>query len=165
MSESILEKAGFNPDDLNGKANLLYIHSSLYGRESMLQKDYGGGCVMSEVEAHTLGYLCLHQDCTVTELARLFYRTKGAISKTLRKLEEKGLVRREWKNGNHKWVYFQPTEKGFHYDEIHRAYDRAGVQELISTISDRCTTEDIKSFYKVIACRVRFYETTHAPTE
>ena len=78
--------------DLNQKVDAVYRHGTLQERYSAIARDYGEGFVLTESEAHTLGYVCEMGEATVTDLADYSFRTKGTISKMLRKLEDKGLV-------------------------------------------------------------------------
>ncbi len=144
--------------DLNDKVDALYRHGALQADYSSRIRNYGDDCYMSEVEAHTLAYVCDHVDTTVTQLAKYSYRTKGAVSKMLKKLEEKGLILREQKGGNKKWVYFSPTERGKKANQLHRAYDRLKTMEMLQELSKYCTLEEIESFYKVTALRIKIME-------
>lgn len=98
----------------------------------------GNGYLMTEVEAHTLGYICDHKETTVTHLAEYSCRTKGTVSKQLKKLEEKGMITRVQKNGNRKWVYFVPTNEGLKANEMHRAYDRIKTMEMLEVLLKNC---------------------------
>lgn len=162
-----MEKNAKNLDtaiqNLTEKANLVYLHASLQQDYSSLPRDYGDGLVLTEVEAHTLEYICSRENTTVTQLAKDVFRTKSTISKMLKKLEEKDLIIREHKGNNRKWVYFVPTESGRKANEIHLSYDRLKTLELIEALLKDCTAEEIDSFYKVTAYRIQYlkeqYET------
>ena len=54
--------------------------------------DYGTGESYTAVEVHTLKYIADHDGITVTQLARDYGKTKGAISQILKKIEFKGLI-------------------------------------------------------------------------
>lgn len=144
--------------DLNHKVDAIYRHGALLEEYSRQVHDYGEGNLMTETEAHTLGYICDNQEVTVTHLAETFFRTKGTISKLLAKLEDKGLVTRMQKDNNKKWVYFKATEKGLRINELHRSYDRVKTLEMLEALLQDCTIEEIESFYKVTALRTRFLE-------
>ena len=79
----------------------------------------------------------------------------------LKKLEDKGLIARSQNPDNKKWVYFYPTEEGLNVNENHRSYDRIKTREMIEALLKDCTLEDIESFYKVTARRVKFLEKQH----
>lgn len=144
--------------DLNNKINAIYRHGVLQEEYSRQVHDYGEGNLMTETEAHTLEYICDNNEVTVTHLAETFFRTKGTISKLLARLEEKGLITRMQKDGNKKWVYFKPTEKGLRANELHCSYDRVKTLEMLEALLKDCTIEEIESFYKVTALRTLFLE-------
>ena len=116
-----IPKLNYVVKDLNDKVDAVYRHGALQEDYSTEVHDYGNGYLMTEVEAHTLGYICDHKETTVTHLAEYSCRTKGTVSKQLKKLEEKGMITRVQKNGNRKWVYFVPTNEGLKANEMHRA--------------------------------------------
>lgn len=144
--------------NLNEKVDAVYRHGALQEEHSSKTRDYGNGVFMTEVEAHTLGYICDHSEITVTRLAAYTRRTKGTVSKMLKKLEEKGFIARTRKAGNNKWIFFSPTQEGIKVNEIHRAYDRMKTIEMLEVLLEDCTLEEINSFYKVTISRIRFLE-------
>lgn len=147
--------------ELNDKVDAVYRHGALQEDYSSEVHDYGNGYLMTEVEAHTLGYICDHEETTVTHLAEFTCRTKGTVSKMMKKLEEKGLITRIQKDGNKKWVYFVPTQEGMEVNRIHRAYDRIKTMEMLEELLKKCTMEEIESFYKVTALRVEYLKNKH----
>lgn len=147
--------------DLNSKVDIVYRHGMLQEEYSRRVRDYGEGHWMTENEAHTLSYICDNEAVTVTHLADAFFRTKGTSSKILSKLEEKGLIMRQQKADNRKWIYFVPTEEGRHVNEIHRSYDRLNTMIMLEALMKECTMEEIESFYKVTALRVKYLEQKH----
>ena len=153
-----IPKLNYVVKDLNDKVDDVYRHGALQEDYSTEVHDYGNGYLMTEVEAHTLGYICDHKETTVTHLAEYSCRTKGTVSKQLKKLEEKGMITRVQKNGNRKWVYFVPTNEGLKANEMHRAYDRIKTMEMLEVLLKNCTMEEIESFYKVTALRIEYLE-------
>jgi DNA-binding MarR family transcriptional regulator len=144
--------------DLNEKINAVYRHGTLLEKYSTLPHDYGEGFVMTEAESHTLMYICQQGEVTVTSLAEYSFRTKGSVSKMLKKLESKGFIARKTKDGNRKWIYFVPTELGSRANEVHLARDRELTGNMIKDLLKDCTEEDIESFYKVTRLRIRYLE-------
>ena len=62
------KKRAFIIDDLNEKVDAVYRHGTLQERYSNIPQDYGMGFVLTESEAHTLGYVCQRGEATVTAL-------------------------------------------------------------------------------------------------
>lgn len=142
--------------DMNNKIDAIYRHGTLQERYSALPRDYGEGIVLTEAEAHTLGYVCKMGECTVTDLADYSFRSKGSVSKTMKHLEDKGLVTRSQRDGNKKSVYFTPTADGRHANDVHCAYDLRATSNMLSELSKVCTLEEIEGFYKVTQARIEF---------
>ena len=63
--------------DLNQKVDAVYRHGTLQERYSAIARDYGEGFVLTESEAHTLGYVCEMGEATVTDLADYSFRNQG----------------------------------------------------------------------------------------
>ena len=121
--------------DLNQKVDAVYRHGTLQERYSAIARDYGEGFVLTESEAHTLGYVC--------EMG-----------------EEK--FQRE---GNRKCIYVQPTERGKRANDIHRAYDRAATSVMLADLLKTCTIEEVESFFKVTQARIKYLSKEQASSE
>lgn len=147
--------------DLNQKVDAIYRHSALLERYSAISRDYGEGVILTESEAHALGYVCEMGEATVTDLAQYSFRSKGTMSKMLKKLEEKGWVRRTKREGNRKWIYVSATEQGKRANVIHQAYDRAATSIMLEELLKNCSIEDIESFYKVTQLRIDYLAKKH----
>ncbi len=145
-------------DGLDEKVAVIYKHQCLLADYSSIPRDYGTGYLMTEIEAHTLGFISDQYGITATQLAVATNRTKGAVSQLISKLESKGLVRRVNEPDNKKIYRIYLTEEGQRACNIHRAYDRAKMLEMINKMLLECTLEDIESFFKVLRCRNRIFE-------
>lgn len=145
-------------DNLNEKVDIIYKHQSLLADYSTTPRDYGTGYLMTEVEAHTLGFILDQEGITTTQLALNTHRTKGGVSKLISKLEDKGLVRRVNEPNNRRIYWLYPTAEGRRAGEIHRAYDRTHMLEMINKLLQDCTLEEIEAFFKVMTCRIRIIE-------
>lgn len=145
-------------NDLNVKADIIYRHSILLGDYAATPRDYGIGYLMSEIEIHTLGYICNRKGITVTQLAADNCRTKSAVSQLIKKLESKGLIERRKKAGNKKTTFLYCTEEGKRICSLHRAYDRTKMMDMIHNLLQNCTMDEIESFYKVMALRIKIFE-------
>ena len=143
-------------DDLNQKVDAVYRHNTLLERYATIPRDYGEGFILTEPEAHILGYICQMGEATVTDLAQFSFRTKGSISKMLKKLEEKGLIHRHKQNGNNKWVYITPTDSGLRANSLHQEYDRDATRKMLEVLLRSCTPQEIDGFYKVTQARIEF---------
>lgn len=145
-------------DDLNEKVDIIYKHHCLEAEYSTIPRDYGTGYPMTEVEAHTLGFIQKQEGITATQLARDIRRTKGGVSKLISKLESKGLVERVDVPNNKRMYQLNLTKKGRQACEIHREYDRIYALKMIEKVLQDCTVEEVQAFYKVMTCRIRIIE-------
>lgn len=140
-------------NDLNEIVDIIYKHQYLLAEYSSIPRDYGNGFLMTEVEAHTLGFIRDQEGITVTKLARNTHRTKGGISKLISKLESKGLVKRVNEPNNKRTYRLYLTEDGEQACETHREYDRTYMLIMLNKLLKECTEDEIKSFLKVLTCR------------
>lgn len=126
-------------NNLNEKVDIIYKHQSLLSDYSSTPRDYGTGYLTTEVEMHTLGFIHDHDGINAAQLAIYTNRTKGAISQLLSKLESKGLIKRVHEPSNKRIQKLYLTEEGQRTYDIHRAYDRAAMLEMINTLLQDCT--------------------------
>jgi DNA-binding MarR family transcriptional regulator len=91
----------------------------------------------SFLEVHCIDLIHRMEDANVTRLAQTFQMTRGAISKTTRRLLDSGAIESYQKPGNRKEIYFKLTDKGvsiyaehekMHHSRIER--DRSFFSEL-----------------------------------
>ncbi|MDR3313627.1 MAG: MarR family transcriptional regulator [Oscillospiraceae bacterium] len=99
--------------DIYGKTNRL--------NWSRMQESLGD---YKSSEVHYIEYIGKHADCNVTELARAFYMTSGAISKLSKKLLEKGVIESYRKPENKKEIYFRLTAQGQTVYDVHAQLHR-----------------------------------------
>lgn len=135
---------------LNEQSSSLYRFVLLYNDFINKPKDYGTGELINMVEVHILTAIEENPGITPTHLARMWNRTKGAISQTISKLEKKGYITKEKKQGNAKTILLFPTEKGIELSKAHKLYDTIDITRTFEYLIQECTISEIDSFYKVI---------------
>jgi len=81
-------------------------------------------------ERHMLDKAGENPGINVTEFARVVGVTKGAVSQVIKKLENKGLVRRYKKGNNDKEVFIDLTEKGEQVCEERKRINRETIREI-----------------------------------
>ncbi len=112
--------------------------------------DYGTGEIYTSVEAHTVKYIADNPGITVTEIAKDYGRTKGAISQILKKLEDKELIYRETDTRNSNKQFLFITKKGEELNEIHRQYDEISFGESINYVKNMLSEEEVNNAFKVL---------------
>ena len=109
---------------------------------------FGTGVLMYRREIHTIQAIGRNPGINVTTLAEYMGVTKGAVSQIIKKLNNKGLVRKTHTTGNAKEVILELTDLGrigfrnhekFHMDTLAIARDYFGNQlenklEMINTV-------------------------------
>lgn len=135
---------------LSQRADRLYRFVLLYSEYINGQHDYGQGNIFTMLEIHLLTYIQDHPGVTPTELAKIWRKTKGAISQTLTKLDSMGYLKKEKKNENMKSIHLYVTEEGGRISNMHKAYDVADIVQTLQDLQRTCTAEEIDAFYKVL---------------
>ena len=91
-------------------------------------------------ELHVLKAICESENPNVTSLAKILRLTKGAISKTIRKLVDKRLIEPYMQDGNRQKVYYRVTPAGKEVYEKHETRDNGWKQinhEFLSGLTDK----------------------------
>ncbi|SDE36864.1 MarR family winged helix-turn-helix transcriptional regulator [Sporomusa acidovorans] len=135
---------------LNNRHNNIYQFVIKYSDYINAAHDYGTGHILSMTEVHTLTYIEDNPGTTVTELAQHWSKTKSALSQTVSKLVDKGLVYRHKTETNAKTVLLYVTEEGLKLSKAHKLYDTITISKTLEDLSKYCTAEEIDAFYKVI---------------
>ena len=71
--ESLSGTLNLTIQDLNHKIDAIYRHGVLQEEYSRQVHDYGEGNLMTETEAHTLGYICDNHEVTACILQKTFF--------------------------------------------------------------------------------------------
>lgn len=136
--------------EFSKNANLLYEFVMLYHEYIYQARDYGNGDMIKMVEVHTLTMIEDNPGITVSELAKLWGRTKGTVSVNVTALEHKGYIYREKAPDNAKVVHLYVTEQGRELSTIHKVYDNLDIVQTQSDLLKSCTHQELDCFYKVL---------------
>lgn len=136
---------------LNDRHNNIYQFVIRYNDYILSTHVYGEGIPLTMIEAHTLTYIEDYPGITVTELAVYWNKTKGAVSQTVSRLEEKGLVVKKKEDGNAKSLHLYATEIGIRVSKAHKLYDTVDIAKTMGELRKECSAEEIENFYKVLA--------------
>lgn len=148
LNDSIIDETFHT---LNERHNSIYQFVMRYNDYIISTHDYGLGILLSMIEAHTLTYIEENPGITVTELASYWNKTKGALSQTVSRLSDKGLVTKEKKEGNAKNVLLYATDIGVKLSKAHKLYDTIDIAKTMGELKKECSPEEIDNFYKVIS--------------
>lgn len=136
---------------LNDRHNNIYQFVIQYNDYILSSHDYGEGIPLTMIESHTLTYIEDHPGVTVTELAAYWHKTKGAISQTVNRLEQKQLVVKEKSARDAKKLLLYPTPLGVRLSRAHKRYDTVDIAKTMGELRKECTEEEIDHFYKVLS--------------
>jgi DNA-binding MarR family transcriptional regulator len=100
-------------------------------------------------EVHCIEYIGRNVDSNVTKLAESFYMTRGAISKIIKKLIEKGIIESYQKPDNKKEIYFRLTEQGKVIYKIHEKLHKE-FQERDKAVFEQVTEEQFDSMLSFV---------------
>lgn len=134
---------------LNVRAHLLYEFVLLYHNYIYAQHTYEAeNCNM--IEIHILTCIDDSPGITATQLAKMWHKSKGAISQTIKKLVDGGYVEKRYLNNNEKNLCLYVTDKGKRLSNVHKAYDVADITQTTAYLIEKCGEEDFDAFYRVL---------------
>ncbi|UCD66807.1 MAG: MarR family transcriptional regulator [Deltaproteobacteria bacterium] len=95
-----------------------------------IPEDYGIGIKLYHSERHLIEQIGDYPEKNITELAKFFGVTKGAISQTVKKLENKGIVTRYKGEKNEKEVFLKLTKTGKSVYKKHKEHSQEAIMPL-----------------------------------
>lgn len=142
---------------LSPRADELYRFVLLYHNYMSQPRDYGTGETISMVEVHILTLIEDHPGITVSELSELWGTTKGAISQTVKRLEERKLIWRERDKENARMIHLAVTDKGMQLSTSHKSFDNKDILDTTHALLSSCSSDEIDIFYKVIREYIKLF--------
>lgn len=121
-------------------------------------KDYGTGRCVTMREVHLLTAIEENPGTTVTELAEIWNRTKGAICQTVTRLEKAGYVLAPQRGRRYQNGALVPQRGRVKLSKAHKAYDMAELMKTLQNLLKHHTTEEIDVFYRVLATYIELME-------
>lgn len=144
--------------DLNHKIDAIYRHRVLQEEYSRQVHDYGEGNLMTETEAHTLGYICDNHEVTVTHLAETFSAPRELFPNFWQGWKKKDSLpacrETEIKNGS----ILNQLKRDCEPMNFTVPMNRVKTLEMLEALLKDSTIEEIESFYKITALRTIFLE-------
>lgn len=101
-------------------------------RNSNKAQNFGTDVEIYRSEIHIINIIGLYKGIHISEIARKFGVTKGAISKAIKKLEKKGLVEKLIDKDNNTRTIVILTDKGTQAYEGHEEYHQQNDKYLYS---------------------------------
>lgn len=144
------EATKFLFDKLDSYTSALYKFVLIYTDYINAKRDYGTGEELSMMEAHVLTDISDNPGITVTDLAKSWDRTTSAISQTVRKLINKGLVYRINSKDDAKVFMLYPSDKALEFSFVHKKYDILDIIKTNKRLMRKFSEKDLAVFYDVL---------------
>lgn len=135
---------------LSQEDDSLYRFYIKYSTHLSVAQKYASGTELSMVPAHTLSLIQDHPGITTTQIAETWGITKGAVSQTIKKLENQKLITKEKDSKNSKIIHLFVTQVGAHISLEHKLFDVQAQLAWRKTLLEKCTSDDLAAFYKVL---------------
>lgn len=115
-------------------------------------RDYGTGHRYTTLEVHTITLIEQNPGITVTEISRIFNRTKSSVSQLISRLEKKGLVSKSRPNSNNRRIRnLNLTELGQKLSESHVSYDEARFKTYVDKFLEFFSIDELNTAYRFLA--------------
>ena len=131
-----------------------YIQLTLNGAAPT---DYGTGELYTYVEIHTLSLIEDRPGITASEIAERNYRTKGAVTQILNKLEEKGLIRREKDPQNARRICLYVTPRGLELSQKHKEFDNKHMGGVLEDWISLFGYDAVEKYYAIMNHYIETY--------
>ncbi|MGN0203279.1 MAG: MarR family transcriptional regulator [Coprococcus sp.] len=142
-------------------ADILHQVSNLY-LSAAIPIDYdGSGKKFTSTEVHMLKYIIDHPGKNVTQLSKDWDKSKAAISQMLKKLEQKGLVCKEFAADSEKIQLFYATEDGMRLNEAHLKYDDAVFGVSYNKLVKMFSEKDVNMTFQILEAFINIRRTKH----
>lgn len=141
-------------DQLDYRSNLKFRFSALLYRTIVEEKDYGTGESVKMLDAHILKDIDENQGILSVDLSKMWCRTRSAICVIIRRLEKAGYITKKYIEGNRKERALFTTEKGHRLCELHRRYDAMQTSNLIQSMLEKFTPEEIDAYFRVLEYQI-----------
>ena len=117
-------------------------------------KYYGTEELLYTNEVHTLKIIAQNEGITQKQITDKMFRTKGATSVMIKKLEKKGLIIRQEDKMDARILRLYLTDKGKTVNEVHLKYDEDKMSELMREVS--LSDEEVNSTNHVLELFIDF---------
>lgn len=137
-------------------SDLHTIFSMSYMEELTGSRDYGTGNAYTMLEAHTITLIERNPGITVTEISKIFGRSKSAISQLINRLQKKGLIIKARKMGeSQKYKGLFVTAEGRNFSICHVRYDEIQVDTLLKRLLKEFTPVELNTIYRYMEISIR----------
>lgn len=121
-------------------------------------QEYEPGCTLTMIEMHTLSKIADNPGICVSDIARIWDRTLGAVSQNVNSLYKKGYVEKKKLPDNKKTVHLYPTAEGQAIADFHKDGDKKSMQIMLEKILEDHTIAETRTFLSVLSTLVEIMQ-------
>ncbi len=126
----------------------LYELSREISEYESIPRQYGTDDEIFMVEAHTINLIGENSSITISEIAKMSNKTKGAISQMVEKLINKEIVFKVKDSSDQRRVFLNLTEKGKRIFDYHKKLDEKEYSKIIKKLN-HFTYDEFETFYQI----------------
>ncbi len=133
-------------------SDILDTMSRILNKAAAIEKepvDIGHGVLLYASEVHLIDMAGRYPEEGISQIASRLGITKGAVSQTAKKLEEKGYIERVNLEGDKKTVVIRLTEQGGDAFLWHSAYHATVNQDMAEQVS-KLSHRDVENIFSVL---------------
>lgn len=127
----------------------LYGASKEMHERDKIPHKYGTNDLLYMSEAHTLKIISNNENMSITEIAKATAITKSAVSQTIEKLLEKGLITKSKDELDNRRIKLLLTDKGRIVNNYHKDFDKKKAETLLKKV-DVFTNIELETTIKVL---------------
>lgn len=133
-------------------SDVLETMSRILNKAAAIEKepvDIGHGILLYASEVHLIDMAGRYPEEGISQIAARLGITKGAVSQTAKKLEDKGYIERVKSSMDKKSVFLRLTEHGrdaFHWHSAYHEIVNKGIAEQVSKLSHR----DVENVFSIL---------------
>lgn len=122
------------------------------------KNEYSPDHELTMVEMHTLAKIAEDPGICISQIARQWNRTLGAVSQIVNSLHKKGYIEKKKLPGNNKTIHLYPTESGEILAAEHQKIDRIGWQKTLDHVLKYHSVEELQHFLSVMDSFIEYMQ-------
>ncbi len=116
-----------------------------------IPKEYEPGIMLTIVEVSIVMEVVRSPGITAAQLSRKWKRTRSALSQSIKKLKQKGMLEAQPSPENQKRLLLYPTEAGIRlWERIVKNKEKDKNTIIERLLTNGCTLEELNTFYRVM---------------
>ena len=135
----------------NYRVGMVYDFVMVCSAMINIPKEYEPGIMLTIVEASIVMEVVRSPGITAAQLSRKWKRTRSALSQSIKKLKQKGMIETQPSPENQKKILLYPTEAGTRlWERIVKNKEKDKNSIIEHLLKNGCTLEELNTFYRVM---------------